>query len=261
MRCISDWRMLSAPRSCSAGFGAAGVEGHTVNENALRLERRLQIPLLIAAALTIPAIVLAVEYPDGRWHPAAVVLDGVIWAAFVLELVLMLRAVDHPSVWLREHPLEVAIVVLTPPFLPPALEALRILRLLRLIRVGPLLRQLTSPAGVRDISVLAVATILIGGSLYAAVEKSQDLSSWDGAWWALVTVTTVGYGDTYPQTDLGRIIALVVMLVGIAFVAILTAAAAQRFISQEAEELAELAGVEQRLDEVLQRLDRIERSQ
>lgn len=232
-----------------------------MNENALRLERRFQLPLLVASALTIPAIVLAVEYPDGRWHTVALILDALIWAAFVLELVVMVRAVDQPSAWLRDHPLEVVVVLLTPPFLPPALEALRILRLLRLVRVGPLLRRLTSPAGVRDVSVLAVTTILMGGSLYAAVEKSQDLSAWDGAWWAVVTVTTVGYGDTYPHTDLGRIIALVVMLVGIAFVAVLTAAAAQRFISQEAEEIAELAGVEQRLDEVLARLERIERSQ
>ena len=37
----------------------------------------------------------------------------------------------------------------------------------------------------------------------------------DGVWWAIVAVTTVGYGDTYPETDAGRIIAIIVMFAGI----------------------------------------------
>lgn len=73
------------------------------------------------------------------------------------------------------------------------------------------------------------------------VEKAHQphhhLTLTDGIWWALTTVTTVGYGDIYPRTSIGRIIAGVVMLSGIGFVALLTAAAAQRFIvvSEEVE--------------------------
>jgi voltage-gated potassium channel len=85
------------------------------------------------------------------------------------------------------------------------------------------------------------------------------LSAWDGVWWAIVTVTTVGYGDTFPQTDAGRIIAIVVMSVGIGFIAVLTAAAAERFLRVQRQERNELEGVEQRLDEILTRLDAIER--
>ena len=71
-------------------------------------------------------------------------------------------------------------------------------------------------------------------------------------------MTTVGYGDSYPQTDSGRVISLVVMLVGIGFVAILTAAAAGRFArTREAE--AERADLAQRLEGIAQRLDGIER--
>ena len=102
-------------------------------------------------------------------------------------------------------------------------------------------------------------TVLGGGAAYAAVEKSQHLSAWDGVWWAIVTVTTVGYGDTFPQTDAGRVIAIVVMFVGIGFIAVLTAAAAERFLRVQREERNELEGVEQRLDEILTRLDAIER--
>jgi voltage-gated potassium channel len=46
------------------------------------------------------------------------------------------------------------------------------------------------------------------GAAYAAVEKTQHLSAWDGVWWAMTTVTTVGYGDSYPRTDVARVIAI-----------------------------------------------------
>jgi len=105
--------------------------------------------------------------------------------------------------------------------------------------------------------------VLAGGAAHAAVEKvdpdGKPLSAWDGVWWALTTVTTVGYGDNYPHTDGGRVIAVVVMLVGIGFVAILTAAAAQRFMHVEREERRELEAVERGLAEIARRLDAIER--
>jgi hypothetical protein len=61
----------------------------------------------------------------------------------------MLRVVPDRGRWLREHPLDLAIVIFTPPFLPPALQAARVfrlLRLLRLVRAGTLARPEWSPA-------------------------------------------------------------------------------------------------------------------
>jgi voltage-gated potassium channel len=69
-----------------------------------------------------------------------------------------------------------------------------------------------------------------GGAVFVAVERDQDLTIWDGLWWAAETVTTVAYGDIYPTTALGRIVATVVMSAGIGFVALLTGALAQRFL-------------------------------
>jgi voltage-gated potassium channel len=212
-----------------------------------------------AALLTIPALVLDGS-SAGTARNVALALNWTIWVVFLAEIAVMVRVAGRG--WLREHPLELAIVILTPPFLPAALQAARVFRLLRLMRLlklAALTRRLLSTEGVRDAGVLALVTVLGGGAAYAAVEKGQHLSAWDGVWWAIVTVTTVGYGDTFPHTNAGRVIAIVVMFVGIGFIAILTAAAAERFLRAQRAETRELAEVDAKLDEILRRLDAIER--
>ena len=233
-----------------------------MQERAERIERRLELPLLVAALLTIPAIAIEQSSAGEPWDSIATALNWLIWLAFLGELVAMLAVVPDRRRWLREHPLDVAIVVFTPPFLPASLQAARVFRLLRLLRLakaGILMRRLLTTEGVRDAAVLALLTVLGGGAAYSAIEKSHDgnpISAWDGVWWAMTTVTTVGYGDSYPETTGGRAVAIVVMFVGIGFVAILTAAAAERFMrAQRADE----ATIEQHLAEISRRLDAIER--
>ena len=228
------------------------------------MQERFEWPLLVAALLTIPAIAIEQSSAGEPYDTIAVILNWVVWLAFLIELVVMLAIVPNRRRWLREHPLELAIVVLTPPFLPAALQAARVFRLLRLLtllKAAVLLRRLMSTEGIRDSAVLALATVLVGGAAYSAIEKThggEPISAWDGVWWAITTVTTVGYGDTYPDTTAGRIIAMVVMFVGIGFVAILTAAAAERFMrARRAEDVV----VERQLDEIIRRLDAIEARQ
>ena len=111
------------------------------------------------------------------------------------------------------------VVVLTPPFLPATLQSLRVLRLARLARLVPLLRlgpRLFSLEGLRYVALLALLTVIAGGTAYAALEDQPN--AWDGVWWAVTTMTTVGYGDQFPVTSEGRVLAIVVMLVGIGFV-------------------------------------------
>jgi voltage-gated potassium channel len=246
-----------------------------VDERSREIERRFQWPLLVLALLTIP--VLAIEYSDtGQpWQTIATVLNWCIWLGFLSEFLVMLWVVPDRWLWIRNNPLDLAIVVLTPPFLPESLQAARVFRLfllLRLAKAGVLLRHLLSTEGIRDAAVLGLVAVLGGGAAFAAFEKDQDLSAWDGVWWAATTVTTVGYGNPEVTTDGGRIVAMFLMVTGIGFVALVTAAAAERFVrSRRAEERAreerlaiearaqeQRQAIEDRLDRILARLDRLE---
>jgi voltage-gated potassium channel len=229
-----------------------------VDERSREVERRLEPWLLGFALLTIPAI--AFEYSDAGqpWETIGSGLNWAIWLAFVAELVIMLRVVPDRRRWLRDHPLDLAIVVFTPPFLPATLQAARVFRLLRLLRLakaGVLARRVFSTEGVRDAAVLTLLAVLGGGAAFAAAESEQNLSAWDGVWWAITTVTTVGYGRPPVTTDAARVIAICLMVTGIGFVAVLTAAAAERFVRRRREEERV---IEARLDEILHRINALE---
>jgi voltage-gated potassium channel len=241
-------------------------------KRAQRLEKAFEIPMLVAAALVIPLAVLEETNVSHAWKVVGEVLNWTIWSAFLLELAVMLAVVPDRKRWLREHPLEAAVVVLTPPFLPGPLQSLRVLRLLRLIRLLALweiVRRTFTLEGLRYAGLATFLILLGGGRAFAAVEK--DVSIWDGIWWACVTMTTVGYGDIYPHTTAGRIIGIVLMFVGIGFGTVLIAGLAQHFAAQkvgeEVKRVEELeVGVEAaerdvvaQLREVRVRLEELER--
>jgi voltage-gated potassium channel len=212
-----------------------------VDERSKRIADWFEWPILIAALLVIPVIAIEESNVGDGWKTLGGLLNWVIWLLFALEATVMLLVVPSRRVWLRQNMLTVAIVVLTPPFLPASLQALRVfrlLRLLRLIQVARIARRLFSLEGLRYVAFLAVLTVIGGGTAFAAVEKGN--STWDGIWWAFTTMTTVGYGDKFPETVAGRVVGMVVMLVGIGSIAVLTGAVAQRFLTPQLEEIAEL---------------------
>jgi voltage-gated potassium channel len=112
--------------------------------------------------------------------------------------------------------------------------------------------------------VSATAVVVVGsGVLIWALDHSEYPNIWVGMWWALQTVTTVGYGDVSPTKPSGRIIAAFVMLYGVAFVTIFVAAITSIFVtraSQErgiAEDQAEQR-IEARLEVIDDRLSQLE---
>lgn len=240
-----------------------------LDERELRVQRAFQVPMLIAALLVIPVLVIEESGADERWTAVADVLNWVIWGAFAVEAAVMLAIVRQRWRWIRRHPLEIAIVILTPPFLPASFQALRLFRLFRLLpllRLGRVARHLFSVEGVTWAALLAVLTTVFAGAAYSSIEKGA--SSWDGLWWAVSTVTTVGYGDEFPKTTAGRALGMALMLIGIGFVAVLTGAVAGRFLSARIEESqeelsetfqeAELDELEE-LHEIAERLNALER--
>jgi voltage-gated potassium channel len=180
----------------------------------------------------IPTIVLEESGLVGGWQFLASAMNWVIWSVFAVEVVTMLIVTRHRRRWLGHHVLEVLIVLLTPPFLPAALQSTRALRLLRLFRVvltARALRAFFSVNGLRFATVVALFGVLGAGALFATVEAGQHLSTWDGIWWAINQITTAG-SEVTPHTTGGRVVAIAVLLVGVGYIAVLTGAMAQLFI-------------------------------
>ena len=133
-------------------------------------------------------------------------------------------------------------------------------------------RFLRQPLSVRNAARVIVsataAVVIFGGVLMRLIDPSEYGNVWVGMWWSLQTVTTVGYGDVTPRNPSGRIVAAVVMLEGIAFLAIITAAITSTFVTRasrelqaaRAEETRDTTSLDARLDELSAKLDRIEQA-
>jgi voltage-gated potassium channel len=242
------------------------------SSTAAAVDARLRVPLTIAALLVIPDLILEEQPLRASWHTVAVIGNWAIWLAFLIEFVAIVLLASDWRVWMRKYPLALPMLILTPPFAPGPVQALRAFRLLRLLRVARgfqfLSKELLSLEGVRYVAAVAVFLVLGGGVALAQVETSavRHVSSWDGVWWAIGFVTTNGESANV-HTDSGRAIAIVLMLAGIGVFAVLTAAIAQRFVASrevpEAEaEAARISAGEQaimaRLEELSARVGEIE---
>ena len=129
-------------------------------------------------------------------------------------------------------------------------------------------RFLREPTSVRNAAgVIVLVTVLVvvaAGFLITVLDREEYPSLSVGLWWALQTVTTVGYGDVTPTNVSGRLVAAAVMLEGIAFIAIVTAAITSTFVaraSRQAEaarlqdEVSDRELMERRFDELERKLD------
>ena len=127
------------------------------------------------------------------------------------------------------------------------------------------------PASVKNATylmiVITVGIVLVGGAIVWVFDR-QDFPDLGGAlWYTLQTVTTVGYGDNVPTTEVGRLVGAGVMVVGVALIAILTASITSVFVEaaqrrqragSEAQQRDSAESLDQRMEEVLARLTAIE---
>ncbi len=132
-------------------------------------------------------------------------------------------------------------------------------------------RFLRKPVTVRSAASAIVSTtaliVVVSGLLMRVLDHREYPNIFIGMWWAIQTVTTVGYGDVTPKAVAGRVVAAVVMLEGIAFIAIVTAAITSTFVARAGhlQDVADAdadakkdASIQSSLADVTQRLDRLE---
>jgi len=190
------------------------------------------LALAFLVAFSIPAFL-----PDisSSTQAQIEIIQWVCWFAFALDLVAGVISADSKKQYLYRHPLEIASVFL--PFLRP-------LRLMRVISFGSLAIQKIAIGRQFAITVKVAITAVFVAYISAVqitisernVDGSNIKSFEDGLWWAVTTVTTVGYGDKFPTTTEGRLLAVLLMLVGISLVGVITASVASWFVKLSQEE-------------------------
>jgi voltage-gated potassium channel len=210
----------------------------------------LALALLFAVAYAVPIV------DDSAGHSLTAlctVVEWVVWGAFAADYVARLALSDRRKEFVRRHWLDLLAVVV------PILQPLRLLRLVatlllvgRRARMADQIRLTTYVAG-------AVVGLLMFGSL-AVLSVERDAPEGnirtlgDALWWSFTTMTTVGYGDHAPTTGLGRMIAVGLMLSGIALLGVVTANIAAwflaRFEKDDVEERRQTEAIEALTEEV-----------
>ncbi|MDX2558657.1 potassium channel family protein [Streptomyces sp. TX20-6-3] len=216
-----------------------------------RWEERTQAPLLVLAVAFGVAYAVPIVAPGAApWvHRLCTHVEWAVWAAFALDYLVRLALAPARWAFVRSHPLDLLAVLL------PMVQPLRLLRVVstlllvgRRARMAPQITLTTYVAG-------AVVGLMMFGSL-AVLHVERDAphgnikTLGDAVWWSFTTMTTVGYGDHAPTTGLGRVLAVGLMLSGIALLGVVTANIAAWFISRFDRDDA----VERRQTELLETL-------
>ena len=173
-----------------------------------------------------------------RWF---VIGDLLIWAAFAIDLGARTWLAERRIQFLLDHRIEVLVVLI--PFLRPLRVIMVLFRTSEILR-----RRAASGALVGAGFAIVVVTLIVADAERNGSGAIDDLGT--AFWWALATITTVGYGDVVPVTTVGRVAGTFLMFVGIGVFGVLTANVAAWFV-EEADTQGELmAEVRSLRDEV-----------
>jgi voltage-gated potassium channel len=211
-----------------------------------RIERLTELPLLVLSFAMIPLLIGPLIWKLSTSEESVfLTLDWFIWALFAVDMGIKFVIAPHRLAYLRRHWLEVLVVVV--PFFRP-------LRIIRIFIFGSRawvgMRRLVN---VDFLLVYGIGLIIIAATVVASVEGGENASIKsfpDALWWAVVTITTVGYGDMVPVTAAGRAMGFILMLGGIAFFSGVTANLASYLIKgseSEKRALSQLTGEVEKL--------------
>lgn len=222
-----------------AWFGIGGVPPNDTPE-AYVWEHRLHWVMIVVALLTIPVLYLE-ELATVR--PARILgsaIEVFILLAFTLELGWMLRVTNQRLAYLGRNWLSVLVVVFTIAGLAGFnTEWVTLIRLARVAVVGVLLvramaasRRLFRKGGLPYVLVFAFVVVLLSGFGFYWLEPTVH-SYGEGLWLAIVTGSTIGYGDFVPTTTAARIFAVLIVVMGVATMSLVTASIAALMVGED----------------------------
>jgi len=209
---------------------------------------RLWIEIVMAVlALVSIWLALAPEFEQSR------TLAWSIWGVFAIEYAVRLVRSSNRWAFVRSNLFD--LLAIFPWDAMRGFRMFRLLRVLTLLRGLAVLRRVNNHiSGILRTNGLAYGLVgagimvLLAGMLIIRLEP-QIASLGDGIWWSIVTSTTVGYGDVSPKTTEGRIVAAILMLVGIGMIAMLTGSIATYFIGGHGPANPNVRHVQKQLDE------------
>jgi voltage-gated potassium channel len=181
----------------------------------------------------------------------------IIWIFFAIDYFARLSIAEDKKKFVRKNLLDLAAVAL--PFLPllRAIRALAAVTVLSRRNRGSRSQQVTT-----SVVTLAFATWFVAGLAVTEAERHVDGANiqgvGDGWWWAITTMATVGYGDTYPVSPQGRIVGMSLMIMGVALLGTITASIASNFNMTNNEDLVDEKSSASDLDELKKRIAELE---
>lgn len=226
-----------------------------VTSAQVRWEHNTQRPLFGLAAVFAVAYAVPIVRPDAsadvKWW--CEVAEWTVWAAFALDYVIRLGLAERRREFVRSRWLDLCAVVL------PMVQPLRLLRVVAtLLLVGQRARMASQIRLTTYIGGSVIGLLMFGSLAVLSVERDSPNGNihtlGDAVWWSFTTMTTVGYGDHAPTTGLGRVLAVGLMLSGIALLGVVTANIAAWFIARfekdDAEERRQTAAIAELTEEV-----------
>lgn len=234
----------------------------TNTEMGKRFERRLMLAIVLSLCVVIAHSIPSIAQ-DWRLYYLLRALEWMFTIGFTVEYVLRLISVRHPLRYALSFYGLVDLLSIVPTYLgmffPEAhfLAAVRALRLVRTFHIFPIFRHFLDEylmlgqalkASARKIfvflSVVALIVFVMGTLMYVIEGPEQGFTSVPiGIYWAISTVTTVGYGDVTPSTSIGRIFASIMMLLGWGVLAVPTGIVGAE-LSRSVGTKAQLKGVD-----------------
>lgn len=191
------------------------------------------------------------------------VLDWLLWFIFVCDYFINLYFADDSIEYIQNHILELIAIIPFDSFFS-FLRLGRLARLFRLVKVARIfalsnrfwdtVNRLLHTNSLSKVLLLNISAVLTSSVLLSIIEGK---SFFDAVWWSIVTMTTVGYGDIVPQDTISKIIAILLMLVGICTFGMVTSTITRFFSETERETKLDLLLT--RVEEQNEKLDRLEK--